>query len=245
MSKLNQIIAVVNGKKSAYQAAITEILKTMQKPDLFAGLRRFYQPIDDEGEKLPEENKIVQKKVKDLLNETSERMTEIFDIIAVQEYANCVARADIKVNGIIVAKDVPVTYMLFLEKQLDHAKTIVSKVPVLASDVNWRQSTNDPSVYVADTVVTNRTKKVPKAFIKAPATDKHPAQVEMFTEDVIVGNWNKTDISGAISIKERDEILKRIDTLRDAVKSAREEANMTDVQNIKIGGAITSFIFGT
>ena len=244
MTKLNQIIAIASGKKAACAAAITEFYKLLQKPELFSGLKRVYQPLDDEGEKLPPETKIIQQKVSDILVEANAHLVEMLDIIAVQEFANCSAKTDIKVGDTVIAPSVPVTYLMFLEKQLDNIKALISRVPVLSSDVNWRRSETDPTVYIADTVVTTRTKKIPKAFIKAPATDKHPAQVEMFSEDVIVGNWNKTDMSGAISIRERDAMLKKVDALRDAVKVAREEANSISVDKVEIGKAVTSFIFG-
>lgn len=243
MTKLNQIIAVSNGRKASCTAAVTELYKLLQKPELFSGLERKYQPLDDEGEKLPSETKIVQKKVGEVLSEAQDHLVELFDIIAIQEYANCEAKADIKVGEQVIARAVPVSYMLFLEKQLDNIKSIVSKVPVLSTDVKWSKSQSDPSVYITDVVTTTRTKKVPKAFVKAPATDKHPAQVDIFTEDVLVGNWNKVDISGAVSIKERDTMLKKVDSLRDAVKAAREEANSIEVKKIDIGRLITNYIF--
>jgi hypothetical protein len=244
MTKLNQIIAIASGKKSSCIAAITEINKKMQKVDLFSGLKRVYQPLDEEGEKIPSESKIVQQKVKTLLSDAGDLLVGMFDVIAMQEFANCNARADIKVGGTVIASQVPVTYLMFLEKQLDNVKTVVSNVPVLSADVNWTQSESDPTVYVSDTVMTTRTKKIPKAFVKTPATDKFPAQVDVFTEDVIVGNWSKIDISGAIPIRERDAILKRVDTLRDAVKVAREEANSVSADKVEIGRAIMSFILG-
>jgi len=243
-TRLNQIIAVSSGKKTSCTAAVTELYKTLQKPELFSGLERKYQPLDDEGEKLPSETKIVQKKVGEVLSEVNEHLVDLWNIIAIQEYANCDAKADIKIGDQVIAPAVPVSYMLFLEKQLDNLKSVISKVPVLSSDVKWSKSASDPSVYITETVTATRTKKTPKAFVKAPATDKHPAQVEMFTEDVIVGNWNKVDISGAISIRERDAMLKKVDALRDAVKAAREEANSIEVKKIDIGKSITSFIFG-
>lgn len=243
MTKLNQIIAVSNGKKTSVTASVTELYKTLQKQELFSGLERKYQPLDDEGEKLPSETKIVQKKVGEVLGEVTEQLVELLDVIAIQEYANCEAKADIKVGDTTIAAQVPVSYMLFLEKQLDNMKSIVSKVPVLSTDVKWSRSGSDPSLYVTETVTTTRTKKVPRAFTKAPATDKHPAQVDVFNEDVIVGNWNKVDISGAISIKERDAMLKKVDALRDAVKTAREEANSIEVKKIDIGKSITNYIF--
>lgn len=244
MTKLNQIIAIASGKKASCIAAVTEIYKTLQKVDLFNGIKRVYQPLDEEGEKLPPETKIIQQKVVNVLAEASNMFADMFDVIAIQEYANCKARADIKVGETVIAQNVPVTYLMFLEKQLDNIKSLISKVPVLSTDVNWTRSESDGTIYVADTIVTTRTKKLPKAFVKVPATDKFPAQVEVFNEDIIVGNWSKTDTSSAISIRERDAMLKKVDSLRDAVKIAREEANSVSVDKVEIGKAITSFIFG-
>ena len=55
MTKLNQIVAVVNGKKSRAQKQLTEVYKKPQKPGLFEGISRTYQPSDEEGETLPAE----------------------------------------------------------------------------------------------------------------------------------------------------------------------------------------------
>tara|TARA_R110000824_G_scaffold355543_1_gene542725 strand:- start:373 stop:1107 length:735 start_codon:yes stop_codon:yes gene_type:complete len=243
MAKLNQIIAVANGKKTACTSKISELYHTIQRGDAFGGFERRYQPSDDEGETLPSERKMIQETVADNLSGVQASFVELMDVIATQEFANCDAKADIVVDGVMVVADVPVTYMLFLEKQLDHIKSIVSKLPVLASDVKWNKSDSDENVYVADTVVTNRTKKVPKAFIKAEATTEHPAQVEVFTEDVIVGTWNKIDMSSAIPVTERDTMLKKVEKLREATKMAREEANSLVVGNVKVGEAITDFVF--
>lgn len=242
--KLNQIIALANGKKANCKAAITEIYKTIQKPDLFTGLERKYQPLDEEGEKLPKETKIVQQTVRKNLEEAKENFVDLLDIIATQEYANCEAKADIVVDGAVLAKDVPVSYMLFLEKQVDDMKALISKLPVLTSDVKWNKSEVDADIYLTDVAVTNRTKKVQSPLIMAPATDKHPAQVTMVTEDVFVGTWNKVDLSGAIPSIKRDEMLKKVEKLREALKVAREEANSHVVNSVKIGDTITGFVFG-
>jgi hypothetical protein len=243
MTKLNQIIAVANGKKTACTSKISTIYHTLQRGDAFGGFERKYQPIDDEGETLPSERKVIQETVNEQLSAVQESFVELMDIIATQEFANCEAKADVVVDDVAVLKAVPVTYMLFLEKQLDHLKSIVTKLPVLASDVKWNKSDSDANVYVADTVTTNRTRKVPKAFVKAPATDKHPAQVEMFTEDVVVGLWNRTDMSSAIPATRRDEMLKKIEQLREATKMAREEANSLVITKKEVARSITDFIF--
>ena len=241
--RLNQVIALANGKKANCTAAITEIYKTLQKPDLFGGLDRRYHPLDDEGEKLPPETKIIQQTVQGNLDAAQAELVELLDVIATQEFANCEAKADIVVDDQVLAKAVPVTYMLFLEKQVDNIKSLISKLPVLSSDVKWHKDPNSLNTYMTETVMTTRTKKLPIRFERSPATDKHPAQVDVLTEDKIVGNWHKIDSSGAVPAAVRDSMLKRAEKLREALKVAREEANSAVVTQREVGKSITNYVF--
>ena len=56
-------------------------------------------------------------------------------------------------------------------------------------------------------VRTLRTKKVPRNHVKAEATEKHPAQVEMYFEDVLVGNWTTVKYSSQGPWKPCDEAM--------------------------------------
>jgi hypothetical protein len=245
MARLNQIIAIANTKKTKVATALSAVHAVLSRPDLFSGLDRKYQSLDDEGEKLPPESKVIQKTVSEVIAAAKSELTELLDVIATQEFANGDAKADIVVEGVVIAKQVPVSYMLFLEKQVDVIKGVVQKLPVLTQDVKWNRSVSDNDIFVTDAVTTNRTKKVPRSFTKSPATQYHPAQVEMFTEDVIVGTWSKIDTSSAIPASERDAMLKKIESLREAVKMAREEANSITVTDQKIGRSVLDFVFGS
>lgn len=176
MAKLNQIIAIAAGRKSTSNATITEIYKTLQKDNLFKGVSRSYQPIDEEGERLPDENQMVQTTVAANLEKAAKSLESLLDIVATQEYNNCEAKADVIVDGQPLLTDVPVTYLLFLDKQLENVKTLVSKLPTLSADARWTKSDSDDNLYVTDVVKTVRTKKVPRAFTKAEATKEHPAR---------------------------------------------------------------------
>jgi hypothetical protein len=242
--KLCQVIAIANGKKKALTASVTELYKRLQRTEAFNGLTRVYSPLDDEGEELPTESKKVQHTVPETIAEARELWVDLLDVIATQEYANCKAKADIVVEGVTVLEEVPVTYMLFLEKRLDDIKSFVTKMPTLSTDVTWVQSASDETIHVADLGRTTRTKKVPKVFLKAEATEHHPAQTEMIMEDVLVGYWAKADTSGAISMNEKRSLLKRVDSLREGVKMAREEANSTEIDTVETGEAIMDFVFG-
>jgi hypothetical protein len=227
MAKLNQIIAVEKGVKSSVYAAISEIHKLNQKPELFNGMRRVYQPIADDGEHLPEEGKRVQFSVSGLLQQVEQRASELMNITARKDWTNCHARADLTINGKTIIKGAPVTYLLFLEKQVTDMQTFVANLPVLDEAEEWSFDPNSGQYRSAD-IKTHRTKKVPKPIVLYPATEQHPAQTQMVAEDELAGHWHQTKFSGAIPKPQKEAMLVRISKLLQAVKMAREAANGID-----------------
>lgn len=243
MPKLNQIIAVSAGKKSQAHKTITEAYQNLQKNTLLEGISRTYKPRDDEGEPLPPEKKLVQLKVKEVLRTVAASLTELFDVVATQDHANCLAKANVTVDGTILLRDIPVTTLLFLEKQLADIHTFVEKLPTLDPGEAWSYSP-DVDHFTSEPYQTTKTKKVLKNHVKAEATKEHPAQVETYTEDVIVGWWTTAKFSGAVPAKDRNEMLERVRKLQEAVKCAREEANGAEVELKKIGGTVFQYLFG-
>src|SRR5215813_7622534 len=137
MPKLNQIIAVQAGKKAQAKETLTEAYHQIKKPDLLAGLVRTYQPRDEGGEPQPEERKQAQVKVPDLIRKVTADLVEMFDVVATQDWANCQARADVVVDGRKVVENVPVTHLLFLEKQLVDIRTFIEALPILDAAEEW------------------------------------------------------------------------------------------------------------
>jgi hypothetical protein len=243
VAKLNQIIAVEKGVKSKAHQDLTAAHHGLQKPALLAGISRTYQPKDEEGEQLPPESTRVQVKAEDVLRETAKTLTRLFDVTATKDWANCTARADVTVDGRVLVSEVPVAYLLFLEKQLTDINTFVRKLPVLDASESWTQ---DPSTdaWKTESVRTLRTKKVPRNHVKAEATEKHPAQVEVYYEDIPVGYWTTVKFSGALPARRVNELLERVEKLQQAVKFAREEANGSDVTDQRVGDAVFGYLFG-
>ena len=243
MAKLNQIIAVVTGKKSRCQKALGDVYKQLQKATLFDGISRTYQPLDEEGETQPPEQKNVQYKANQAIADARQALSELFDAVATQDWANCEARADVVVDGTVILEQVPVTHLLFLEKQLTDLHTFVGQLPTLDPADTWRWDENS-DCYVTEATFSNRTKKVPRSHILYEATKEHPAQVEMYHEDVKVGEWRTVKFSSALPATERNDLIARVRKLQEAVKFAREEANSRDVQDVNIGNKVFDFVFG-
>jgi hypothetical protein len=236
-TQLNQIVALEKGVKSRAQADFTAASQQLQKTAQLSGISRTYKPKDDEGEQLPPESTRVQVRARDVLADVQGALTRLFDVILTKDVANCAAKA-----SIVVATDVPVTYLLFLEKQLADLLAFVTRIPVLDPAEVWTFD-EATDAYATTPSQTTRSKKVPRNHVKAEATDKHPAQVEMYFEDVLVGYWTTVKYSGALPQARISELKSRVVKLSEAVKLAREAANSTIVTDQKIGDRVFGYLF--
>lgn len=243
MTKLNQIIAIEKSVKAKAARALGDAGRELAKAPLLSGISRTYQPKDEEGEQLPPESTKVQRRVEEQLREVSAAMTRLFDVTATKDRTNAVATADITVDGEVLVADVPVTYLLFLEKQLAELQAFVKALPVLDAGESWTY--NDASdAFATDPVKTVRTKKIPRNHVKAEATEEHPAQVEVYYEDIPVGYWTTVKFSGAAPAKRVVQLSERLEKLQIAVKFAREEANGTEVVDEHIGAKVFGYLLG-
>lgn len=240
--KLNQIIAVEKNVKSRALQELTEAHHSLQKTALLSGIARTYRPKDEEGEQLPPESTKVQLKGEDVIRKTTETLVKLFDVVATKDWANCRAKADVVVDGQTLLRDVPATYLLFLEKQLVDLHTFIKKLPILDASETWIFD-QSADCWATEPVMTTKTKKVPRNHVKAEATEHHPAQVEVYYEDVTVGNWRTIKFSGSLPAKRVNELLTRVEKLQEAVKFAREEANGMETEEVKTGEAILGYLF--
>ncbi len=242
MPKLNQIIAIEKSVKSQSLRELTDAHQMLQKPALLAGIARTYRPVDDEGDQYPPESTRVQIKAEEIIDQTADILAKLFDVTATKDWANGSAQADIVIDGNTLLENVPVTYLLFLEKQLTDLHTFIKKLPVLDAAEVWSYDEATDS-WATEPIQTTKTKKIPRNHVKAEATKEHPAQVEVYYEDVIVGYWRTIKYSGAMPAARVAELLERVRKLQEAVKFAREEANNLEVDEQHIGEAIFDYLF--
>lgn len=244
MTKLNQIIAIEKGVKASAAQELTEAYHVAQKPQLWNGIARSYHPKDEDGDTLPPESTRVQVSGDDLLASVSKGLARLFDVTATKDATNAVAKATVYVDQQPLIEDVPVTYLLFVEKKLTDLHTFVSKLPVLDAADSWEYN-EAANAYATPPTETVRTKKIPKNHVKAEATPQHPAQVEVYTEDVKVGTWSTIKYSGALPARRQAEILKRIEKLQQAVHFAQQEGNGTDVVDVEVGNKVFDYLFAS
>ena len=243
--KLNQVTAIVKGEKSKMEAVKTKVHHMLLKDVLLKGVSKKYQPFSEDpltGEEPSFETKNVQFTVAKGIKEIVDSWKTGLNLVATQDKGNCAALASIKIGSTVIAEAVPVTHLIYLEKQMIDLGTFLAKLPELDPGDEWEYDTK-AGAYKSSEKITYKTKKAFKNHVKAEATDKHPAQVETYTEDIPIGKYIKYDFSGNIHKADKEKLLNKIEEMKTAVKLAREEANSIEVTKSDIGDKVLGYIF--
>jgi hypothetical protein len=247
MAKLGHIAVKLDGMKTKVKDFVTQLYKIVQKPAMFAGFTKAYEPYSQSGERaetVPTETQMVQARAQEVLGQARVAWTELIDLTYQQDVGNTEAKADIAVDGAVLAKDIPITTIMFLIKQFTDAYTMVNALPIPDSAVEWAWDDAQGLLKSVRETVTQKTAKVPKVLVKFDPTDKHPGQSEVYHVDQPVGEYKKREFSGAIKRQTKDEILAKLTKLIAALKEARESANMnTPAKDVKVADALFGFAF--
>lgn len=243
--KLHTIVALVQGRKKRWDEFINKTHhgwgKVEQNSPLI-GITRVYQPVEEDGEKLPTERRELQAVVRKSVAELITEAKQFYNLIHCNESSNCEAVADVVVGGKVLVEKAPVGFLMFLEKQLTDLRTFIGKIPTLPLDQKWTWDANR-GCYVSDTHESIRTVKAQEPLVLYHATPEHPAQTQMITRDKPAGTWRTTLMCGAIPVDARDRLFKQADAAREAVVKAREEANSIEVKQEQAVDALVDFVF--
>lgn len=242
MGKLHELLAVEPDLRSAYDQARARLISTFQgKSQWFNGQMRRYAPLAEEGEPFPDETEDITERVKEQLLSLVRSAMQYFDAVLQKERTNQAAVANLIVDGDVLVEGVPATVLLGLETKLRQVREVYREIPTLDPAERWELD-GGLGVYRTGEKLTYRTKKLPRRFVKYEATAEHPAQVDVFTEDMRVGSWTTTRFSAMLPMTDKVELLKRCDDLIQAVKQARQRANDIEVRYEWIGQKLMDHI---
>lgn len=249
MSKMHELLAVEADAQGQYKTILKETKKDFSdKANLFTGSLRRLEVFDDTDKTdFPEEHLAITTTVQERLVYTSNFVIRYYDVMLQKESTNQLAKADIEADGVTIAKDVPATCLLGLESRLRELREVYANIPTLQSGVEWEK---DETIGKGVWKMTHaeeklRTAKKFQFQVLYKATDKHPAQIEKWEEQVPTGKFIKNVWSGMVSSAEKARLLGNVDTLITAVKKARQRANTQEVVKANIGKALFDFIHRT
>lgn len=241
-----EIVAIVKDRKERAKVAMTVAYQTFQKPDLTVGFVKTYRPKIEGDTVFAPERKHIQASVASVLAAVRAPLVTMLDTVRTQDQGNCDAIGNVDaIDGTVSLSlaAVPATHLLFLEKQLVDLLTTAKTIPTLDPSEQWSidKATGN---YRSEGVKSDKQKPVEIPVVVVPPTAEHPAVVHLKKDMVIEGTWEGVKFSGAVPAERKNAIVGRIIALQEAVVKAREQANATEVAQIKEGDEIWQFIFG-
>lgn len=173
-------------------------------------------------------------------------MAKYYDVVAQKERTNQEARADVKIDGVVIMADMPATFLLGMETKLKAWRAVLEAIPTMAPGVKWVPDTDaGPHIYKIEepvkdvkTAKTVDHKQLPQPNANIPVTYV-PIDVNKN-----IGEYTEWTSTGMISTADKAVLIDRLDKLLQAVKQARMAANDAELKMVAVGDNIMKYIFG-
>lgn len=250
MTKLHELLAAEKTPTAAWNTLREETIKKFKNADhFFSGHDKSLSMIVDSPENKAEEDKARESKpVPTTVHDTLEYALGIFakseDLQFQKNATNRMATGDVMWKGEVLLAGLPVDELLGLEARLANIKTVIEAAPTLDATKHWVQALDlgNHVWRLREAEKTTKTEKIVVPVVMAPATDKHPAQVQAVSRDSVIGTFSTMKRSGACTAVEKSDALARIDELIVEVKQARMRANETEAVRATIASTIVKLI---
>lgn len=242
---MHQLLAVEPDLGKKADALVIEAKATFSKADRFEGQVRKVEMFDlARAKEETTDSKAVVTTVDEKLAFVIPAIVNYFDSLYQKELGNQTAKADLIVDGVVIAKDVPATFLLGMEKRLQATRdNLFLVIPTLDPNLTWSENENlRKGILQSQTIENYKTEKTVEPLVLYPATDKHPAQVKEVSLDRNVGKTVTVKHSGMWSVARKAEVLGKIDALIEGVKRARMVANDAEIPTQRIAKAMLDFV---
>ena len=248
-TRLHELLAVLGDRESQTAAILNEATHTFKaRPELFFETLRRLDLFREEDKSLetPAEYVAMTGTVPDKMQYVATSVVRLWDVLLAQERTNQAARADLVLEGEAIAKDLPATFLLNMEKRLKALRDVYLLIPTLPPGKDWvKDEQKGKYVYHSDKPETQyKTKKTTEFRVLYQATKEHPAQIEKWADTKEIGLYTKDIWCSMISSAEKSELLARLDKIISAVKQARQRANAQEVVKDRIGATLFDYIHG-
>lgn len=248
MAQLHELLAIDSNLKNQSDKARTELRKTFtDKHHLFTERKVVTIPLQEGQPATTEVQSDIQTNVTSELKWLSGILSKSIDVSYQIAQTNRNAVADIVLdNGDILAKDVPATALLELEKRVKEMMDLIQSIPTLDPAKGFAPDADrGAGFFKAREVEKVRTQKVQKALVLYPATPEHPAQTQLVSVDEPVAKIKEQEWSSRVTVAAKAELFDRAESVLQAVKQARARANEIKVDTTaKIGSVLTKAVFG-
>jgi hypothetical protein len=241
MTKLYEILAVESDLRKKAADLLKATIALFGQPGKFIGRSvSAHAILEDEPELFPE-NTDIANSVGSELSDIEETFGAYVDVTVQKELSNTRAFADVQIDGATIFEHLSATALLNLESRLSELEALYIAIPTLDVTERW-QHDDDQGCYVSGVRTAYRTKKVPKPMVLYDATVEHPAQVQVFTEEIPAYRIESFQSSGMLTPADKQMRLERLAKLAVAVKQARQRANDTEIEPTHVACKIFDYV---
>lgn len=245
MAHLHELLAAEKDVVGKAKKIINEGKTTFTRHEHFTGFVKRYEAIIEEMKVREEE--LTERR--ELTTTVGAKLNYIFNAVAdainiryQKDMTNLNAKADIILDGVVLAKDVPAITLLALEETFHDLRGLFDTIPTIEPGQRWvpadevmpgARRTEQDNVKIS-------TKKVTEHVVIVPPTDRHPAQTVQETKDIPAAKIITTTYSGRITPTEKMMLMTRLEKLTAAVKRARARANEATVVEATLANELLS-----
>lgn len=226
----------------AAQPLIDALFQNAEHAPNFIGYTRRYEPIDASAPEEGVDTQLPRLRAADLLVTVRDTLMEPWNLHATRDRGNMHATGTIIIEDGPSIEDVPLITLLALEKQLIGLRRAFADLPERDPSVSWEWD-EEQGFWRSQETKKAKTKAIPKGSTVSPATEKHAAQVLPYTDNETIGFYVTTVFSGAITPRQKTDLLIRMDNLVRAVKMARAQANDRPAEVFRPAAQLLNYLF--
>jgi hypothetical protein len=241
MTKLYELLPVESDLRKESAEELKRVVALFAAPGQLIGQNISYHKLMESEPDLSSEASEMATTVESELEDLWKVFGGFLDVTIQKENANVSTQADVMVDGQKFLEGLTAPALLNLEGRLEELRKAYEAVPTLDPSEHWNWDSN-LNCFVSDVRGQFRTKKLLRNHVLAEATKEHPAQVQVYQEDVPSYKIEKQIFSGMFTMSEKNERLERLKKLQSAVKQARQRANDIEIRPEKLSGKIADYI---
>ncbi len=235
---LSAALALRQRSKTLYTKEGSKAVQGLANEKALNGMAKTYVPLDDEGTRLPEERKKATDNAPELIRNFIASATEAWDTNATVDCGNAELRVDVVFQGNTILKGAPIPFVLYLESEIKDVLGYLRAAKELDPEKDWSTTRSAEGFFSTEGVSTSRVEKdVTHVELAAPQMKDgvwFPGKWAESSTTKNVGTWTIMYTSGALSAREKRELIERGEQILQAIVTARESANSQRVPRMEV-----------
>lgn len=245
--QLHQAIALRPDREKSFKVIWQETIHLFKNPAIFAAKWRSIRAHDDARAKELNSDvcPAVGTTVGARLEYTLKQIAGFINLEATINSANASAKADVIIDGVVIAPQVNVCTLLTLEKLAEQWIAVVNEIPTLEQTTSWVEDLTHALKGIWKTafpIVAKQNEKQHYVITESVATVQFAAKTSLAYKDVPIADITDTYYSGKITSAAKADLMANAVKFKEAVNVARGEANKTESPDVNVMLNVGAFL---